>query len=86
MSTLKSTFQLNLRRGIWRVTLDGAFYGDYRSKLQALEGAESGAQALRDSGRAAQVQVPAEGDTPQPRLFSRDKPVFSALRPKWGAK
>jgi hypothetical protein len=34
----QSTFALTLRHGIWRVTFDGVFYGDYRSERQALDG------------------------------------------------
>jgi hypothetical protein len=33
----QSTFALTLRHGIWRVTFDGAFFGDYRSEQHARE-------------------------------------------------
>jgi hypothetical protein len=88
MTASKSTFELVLRHGIWRVTLEGAFYGDYRSKLQAMEAAESGAQALRDRGHAADVRVPSDDEAAQRRgrhLFW-NKPSFAPLRSKWGAK
>ena len=39
----RSTFQIALRHGIWRVTLDGAFFGDYRSKTHAIEGLDDAA-------------------------------------------
>ena len=55
MSAPPSTFHIHLRRGIWRVTLDHVFYGDYRAKDHAVESAESGAQALRERGRNVQI-------------------------------
>ncbi|MEQ1493840.1 MAG: hypothetical protein ABL932_25190 [Terricaulis sp.] len=39
-----STFTLRLRHGIWRVTLNGAFFADYRSEADARDGV---AQATR---------------------------------------
>ena len=33
-----STFTLRLRHGIWRVTLNGAFFADYRSEMDARAG------------------------------------------------
>jgi hypothetical protein len=88
MSAPRSTFQLTLRHSIWRVTLDGVFYGDYRTKRQALESAEAGAQALRDNGRHVQIQTPDDAAPPEGRGFhlTWNKPTFGPLRPKWGAK
>lgn len=60
MSMPPVNFSIELRRRIWRVTLDGAFYGDYRSKRHAVESAEAAAQGFRAKGRAAHVQRPAE--------------------------
>jgi hypothetical protein len=37
MATAHSTFMLAHRHGIWRVTFDGAFFGDYRSQQHARE-------------------------------------------------
>jgi hypothetical protein len=37
MSASLSTFILQLHHGIWHVTLDGSFFGDYRSEGGALE-------------------------------------------------
>jgi hypothetical protein len=34
----QSTFTLRLRHGIWRVTLNGAFFADYRSEGDARDG------------------------------------------------
>ena len=37
MPTTQSAFILAHRHGIWRVTFDGAFFGDYRSEQHARE-------------------------------------------------
>jgi len=52
-----STLFTTLRR-IWRVTLDGAFYGDYRSARHASDSVEAAALALRKSGRVVNVIGP----------------------------
>jgi hypothetical protein len=43
MAASRLTFRILLRHGIWRVSLDGRFYGDYRSRSDALEAAEQAA-------------------------------------------
>jgi hypothetical protein len=53
-----STFRLATRHGIWRVTLDGAFFGDYRSKQHALEGLEDARRALVGAGRDVEIVAP----------------------------
>jgi hypothetical protein len=50
-----STFEIKLSRRIWRVTLDGAFYGDYRTRRHAVESAEAAAAALRTQGRTVKI-------------------------------
>jgi hypothetical protein len=50
-----AVIQIALFRRIWRVTLDGIFYGDYRSRRQAAEGADVAALALRTDGRNVQI-------------------------------
>ncbi|WP_395646135.1 hypothetical protein [Terricaulis sp.] len=40
---------------IWRVTLDGVFFGDYRSKQNALKGVEDAREALETKGRGSKV-------------------------------
>lgn len=55
MSDSPAIFQTILRRGIWRVTLDGAFYGDYRTQRHANESVDAAARGLRGSGRAVQI-------------------------------
>jgi hypothetical protein len=53
-----STLQLTLKRRIWRITLDGAFYGDYRTRTHANESAEAAAAALRQQGRVVTIVAP----------------------------
>ena len=50
-----SIFAINLHHGIWRATLDGRFFGDYRSKAQALDGVTEARLALGEVGRLARV-------------------------------
>jgi hypothetical protein len=52
--------QINLRHGIWRIWLDGKFFGDYRSKSQALEAAEAAQRAMATIGRMGDVVVKPE--------------------------
>lgn len=54
MSAPPSEFLIALSRGIWRVTLDGAFYGDYH----AAESADTAAAALRNRGRTVTIVAP----------------------------
>lgn len=55
MSAPASVFHLAVRHQIWRVTLDGAFFGDYRSKSQAMEGVDEARRAMKTVGRTATV-------------------------------
>ncbi|MCR6643831.1 MAG: hypothetical protein NVV62_04555 [Terricaulis sp.] len=61
MSPFNSIFEIKLSRGIWRVTLDGAFYGDYRTRGHANDSAEAAAAALRKQGRTVKIVAPIEG-------------------------
>lgn len=58
MSQTVSTFQISERHSILRVTLDGEFYGDYRSLSLATEGADAGAATLRAKGNKVTVVAP----------------------------
>jgi hypothetical protein len=49
------TFRINLYHGIWRVMRDGAFFGDYRSRNHAVEGAEEAIRILTEAGRTAKL-------------------------------
>lgn len=55
MSTEQTRIEAALRHGIWRVTLDGAFYGDYRSKLQTTEAMDDLALGLRAKGQQVNI-------------------------------
>ena len=58
MSGLPSTLHVTFNRGIWRVTLDGAFCGDYRSRRHAVDSADAAAAALRTQGRVVTITAP----------------------------
>jgi hypothetical protein len=58
MSAPPSTFHIIVRHSIWRVTLDGAFYGDYRSLGDATDSADLAAAALRAKGRVVSIVAP----------------------------
>lgn len=47
--------QITHRRGIYRVTCDGVFHGDYTRRLWAVESAEEAARKLRKQGRQAEI-------------------------------
>jgi hypothetical protein len=61
MSPLRSTFEIAERHGIWRVTLDGVFFGDYRSQANALDGLGDAQRALAAAGRVVNVVAPEGG-------------------------
>lgn len=50
-----ATLQIVWRRGIYRVTRDGVFHGDYTKARWANESAEDVARALRKEGRRAHI-------------------------------
>lgn len=56
------TFRIEGRDGVWSVVRDGAFYGDYLSRAQAISGACYGAAAVEATGRAARVVDGSNGD------------------------
>jgi hypothetical protein len=55
MSALPSTLRITLSHRIWRITLDGAFYGDYRTRRHANDSADAAAVALRAQGRVVTI-------------------------------
>jgi len=55
MNLPPAIIRIGLRRGVWRVTLDDKFYGDYRSEMHAAESADSAASSLREGGRVVHV-------------------------------
>lgn len=48
-------FQVAQRGGVWAVTKNDAFYGDYASRDQAIRGACFGARTVEASGGQARV-------------------------------
>lgn len=48
-------FQVRRRTGIWEVTQDGAFYGDYAGEEHALTAARAAVRAILASGGTAEV-------------------------------
>jgi hypothetical protein len=59
-AALQSTFMLTLHHGIWHVTLDGLFFGDYRTKANAVAGIGESQRALSATGRFVKIVMPAE--------------------------
>jgi hypothetical protein len=57
MTAVRSTLQITLRHGIWRIWLDGEFFGDYRSRRQAVEAAEAAQRAMAGHGRVSDIVV-----------------------------
>jgi hypothetical protein len=57
MNDMAAVLLITLRRGIWRVTKDGIFFGDYPSKRSATEGAEAAATILKRAGRAVKILI-----------------------------
>lgn len=59
------TFRTSQKGDLWRVTRHRAFYGEYRSRAQAVAAACFGAQAAEAHGLAARVlDGPAEAVVP----------------------
>ena len=58
MSARASTLNITLSHRIWRITLDGAFYGDYRIRRHATDSADAAAAALRAQGRVVTIVGP----------------------------
>ncbi len=57
MTVPVSTFAINLHHGIWRMTLDGRFFGDYKSRALALEGVAAARLVLGAVGSSARVLI-----------------------------
>jgi len=56
------TFRAGERSGVWFVTKNDAFYGDYLSRGQAIEAACFGARTVEAKGGSARV-LTSPGDT-----------------------
>ena len=64
MTQARSTLKIERRHGIWRIWLDGRFFADYRSKDQAIAGAEAAQRAMATLGKPADVVVATEASPP----------------------
>ena len=53
----EAMFLITLRHRIWRVTLDGQFFGDYRSKRDAKESADEAARALDRPAKVIEAPI-----------------------------
>jgi hypothetical protein len=53
----RSNLQITLRHGIWRIWLDGKFFGDYRSLSEAVDGAEAAQRAMAAQGTIVDIVV-----------------------------
>lgn len=62
---------INQRADIWRIALNGDFYGDYSRKNWALEAAFEKADALAKLGRAAIITRTVDGQTDTPLYDTR---------------
>lgn len=61
---------VELHRGVWRVSLDGTFYGDYSMRQLAISAAEEKALALRLRGRQVVLLVVSlSGGPPSAQTF-----------------
>ena len=47
---MKTVLRIEPWRGVWRVTQDEKFYGDYKSRVQAMEGIAALTQEVRRNG------------------------------------
>jgi hypothetical protein len=55
MAAPQSIFAVTLRRNIWRVTLDGVFCGDFRSRDHALSSIQDARRDFAQIGRTAKI-------------------------------
>jgi len=52
-------FSVRMRSGVWEVTRDQAFYGDYVRRRDAVTAAQTGAFALQAPGPSPYLEAPA---------------------------
>ena len=70
--TRHCTFRIGQRSGVWFVTRDGVFYGDYLSQAQATEAACFGARTVEAQGSSARV-LAGSGEVVVPHQDARRK-------------
>ena len=54
----QSTFHVRLYHDIWQVTIDGVFFGSYRSKSNAIESIGDRQRTLEAAGRRVKIIAP----------------------------
>jgi hypothetical protein len=65
----RCTFRVGLSSGVWFVTRDEVFYGDYLTRGQAMESACNGARTIEAQGGSAVVlAMPGEVVVPHQKL------------------
>ncbi len=52
------TFHLSFWHGVWRVAFNGAFFGDYRSEHDALEGIAHAQRKLSAPAKIVRIKDP----------------------------
>jgi len=57
MSVVRSTLQITLWHDIWRMSLDGRFFGDYRSREDAVSAAEAAQAVMVAIGGLAEIVI-----------------------------
>lgn len=68
----RCAFHVCERSGVWSVTKNNAFYGDYLSREQALQAACFGARTVEAQGGSAQVlTMPGEVPVSREVVFSK---------------
>jgi hypothetical protein len=67
----ETAFQVRERAGVWAVTKNKVFYGDYHSREQAIRGACYGARTVEASGGEARVTV-----SPGDEVIPHRHPLF----------
>lgn len=58
MSPVPAILRITLNHRIWRITIDGVFYGDYRTHRHATDSADAVVATLRAEGRVVNVIAP----------------------------
>ena len=65
------TFRASLRGGVWEVTRDYVFCGDYLTREEAIDGACKAARSVEASGGSARVMA-----TPSDTVIAHQIPRF----------
>lgn len=63
----RTVIRIRLRTGVWEVSRDGAFLGDYLRRTDAINAAHEVAASFQALGGIAEIDLPSAG-RPQGRL------------------